>query len=76
MAEEQEEPKGKFLFYFCGKPVYEGDETHQHIKRIKDEFNGDFTAAAKHDFKEVEKLTKEIFNNGKQHNNKRRRGKS
>ena len=29
------EQKGKFLFYFCGKPVYENDESHQALKTLK-----------------------------------------
>lgn len=26
---------GKFLFYRCGKPVYEGDETHQVLEEFR-----------------------------------------
>lgn len=29
------ENKRKFLFYFCGKPVYEGDENHEGLKTLK-----------------------------------------
>ena len=27
--------KGKFLFYFCGNPVYGGDENHKGLKTLK-----------------------------------------
>src|SRR6056297_2367659 len=30
-----EKNKGNFLFYFCGEPVYEGDETHEGLKTLK-----------------------------------------
>lgn len=46
----------KFLFYYCGKAVYEGDETHKHLERIRTEFKGDFKAAVLKDADTINKI--------------------
>lgn len=51
----------KFLFYYCGKEVYEGDETHQMLERCRIEFNGDHFAMAKYDLEEYKKQIEKIF---------------
>jgi hypothetical protein len=51
----------KFIIFFCGKPVYEGDETHQHMERCRIEFGGDFMKMAQFDARVVEEQSKKIF---------------
>lgn len=48
--------EGKFLFYYAGKAVYEGDETHIMLERCRKEFGGDMTKMAKADLKIVNKI--------------------
>ena len=43
----------KFLFYYVGKPVYEGDETHIYLERCRKEFGGDMIKMTKHDAKDI-----------------------
>ena len=59
MESEKRDGEGrKFLFFYLGKPVYEGDETHQMMERCRKEFGGDYIKMAKYDLKEVNKIIK------------------
>lgn len=46
----------KFLFYWVGTPIYEGDENHRRMERCRKEFGGDAVKMAIHDEKEVKKF--------------------
>jgi len=48
----------KFLFFHLGTPIFEGDENHQTLERIRTEFGGDIKKAIKHDVKSINKLFK------------------
>lgn len=50
------EEKGKFLFYYTGIPVYEGDDTHKMLERCRVEFNGNMFDMAKFDLEQVNKI--------------------
>ena len=52
------EDKPKFLFYYCGKPVYEGDETHKTLLRAEKDFGGSLIEMAKHDARQINKILK------------------
>lgn len=50
--------KKKFLFYFAGKPVYEGDEIDIILKKAVKEANGNLIELAKKENKKIEKFLK------------------
>lgn len=53
MKNNVDDKNRKFLFYYLGKAVYEGDETHLMMERCRKEFGGDYVKMAKADLKTV-----------------------
>lgn len=44
----------KFLFWYLGKPVYEGDEMHQHLEYVRKSAGGDVIEAVKIEIKKID----------------------
>jgi len=60
---EAEKRKALPLFYFCGRPVFEGDETHQILEDLPEDKHGrkDIMSGAKKIAKDIENQYKGLF---------------
>lgn len=51
-----DENGNKFLFYHCGKPVYENDETHTFLTKVAKESGGDMIKHVRKEIKNFKNL--------------------